>query len=65
MSSGTLPAEQVARHRSDGLDVTRSMTVLRAAAPFLRALILATIVTALIMVGLPAVLAIAAASSTI
>ena len=39
------------------------MTVLRAAVPFIRALILATVVTALIMIGLPAVLAIAAASS--
>ncbi len=39
------------------------MTVLRTAVPFVRALILATVVTVLIMIGLPAVLAIAAASS--
>jgi hypothetical protein len=63
MSSGTLPAEQLARHSAEGLPVTRTMTVLRAAAPFLRALILAGIVTALIMIGLPRVLAIAAAAS--
>jgi hypothetical protein len=63
MSSGTLPAEQIVRHSSDGLPVTRTMTVLRAAAPFIRALILAGIVTAIIMIGLPRVLAIAAAAS--
>jgi multisubunit Na+/H+ antiporter MnhC subunit len=63
MSSGMLPAEQLARHTPDGLSVTRSMAVLRAAAPLVRALILAGIVTALIMIGLPAVLAIASASS--
>ena len=61
MSSGTLPAEPLMRHTADGLAVTRSMTVLRAAAPFLRALILAGIVTALIMIGLPAMLHAAAA----
>lgn len=63
MSTQTLPAEAVSRHSADGLRVTGSMTVLRAAVPFIRALILATVVTALIMIGLPAVLAIAAASS--
>ena len=62
-STGMLPADQLARHRSDGMPVISSMAVLRAAAPFLRALILAGIVTAIIMIGLPAVLAIAAASS--
>jgi hypothetical protein len=60
MSTGILPAEPTVRHTSDGLSVTRSMVVLRAAAPFIRALILAGIVTALIMIGLPAVLRAAA-----
>jgi hypothetical protein len=62
MSTGMLPAEPLLRHTADGLSVTRSMAVLRAAAPFIRALILASVVTVLIMVGLPAVLAIAAGS---
>ena len=63
MSTGTLPAEQVGRHRSDGLPVLGSMTRFHAVLPFIRALILAVVVTALIMVGLPAVLAIASAAS--
>ena len=44
MSTGSLPAEHIVRHTADGLPVTRSMTSLRAAVPFLRALILASIV---------------------
>ena len=63
MTTGTFPAEQIPRHTSGGMPVTRSMAFLRAAVPFLRALFLAGIVTALIMIGLPAVLAIAAAST--
>jgi hypothetical protein len=63
MTTQTLPAETVSRHSADGLPVTGSMASFRAAAPFLRAIILAGIVTALIMIGLPAVLAIASASS--
>jgi hypothetical protein len=63
MSTGIFPRERIARHTVAAMPVTRSMAVLRAAVPFLRALILAGLVTALIMVGLPAVLAIAAASS--
>lgn len=63
MTSQTLPVETVSRHTADGLPVTGSMTTFRAAVPLLRALILAGIVTALIMIGLPAVLAIASASS--
>ena len=59
----TLPAEPLVRHTADGMPVTRTMTLLRAAAPLLRALILAGVVTALIMVGLPAVLAIARAAT--
>lgn len=63
MSSGTLQAEQVVRHTSEGLAVTGSMARFRAAVPLIRALILAGVVTILIMVGLPAVLAIASAST--
>ena len=62
MTTGTLPAEEVVRHTSDGLAVTRSMARFRAAVPFLRALILVGIVIVLIMFGLPRVLAIAAAA---
>ena len=62
MSTGSLPAEQIVRHTSDGLPVTNSMTSFRAAVPFIRALILVGIVIALIMFGLPRVLAIAAAA---
>lgn len=63
MSTGTMPAQQLIRHTSEGRPVTPSMTRFHAAAPFIRLLILAGVVTALIMVGLPAVLAIASASS--
>ncbi len=63
MSTGSLPAQQLIRHTSDGRPVTPSMTRFGAAAPFIRALILAGVVTAIIMIGLPAVLAIASASS--
>ena len=63
MSTGTLQAEQVVRHTTDVLPVTGTMARFRAAVPFIRALILAGIVTILIMVGLPAVLAIASAST--
>jgi len=62
MSTGSLPAEQIVRHTADGLPVTRSMASFRAAVPFIRALILVGIVIALIMFGLPQVLAIAAAA---
>ena len=63
MSTGIFPPDRIARHTVDVMPVTRSMALLRAAVPFLRALVLAGIVTALIMIGLPAVLAIAAAST--
>lgn len=63
MSTGTLPAEPLVRHSSDGLAVIDSMTRFHAAVPLIRAMILAVVVTALIMVGLPAVLAIASAAS--
>lgn len=63
MSIGTLPAEELVRHSSEGLPVIGSMTRFHSTVPFIRALILAAVVTALIMVGLPAVLAIASAAS--
>ena len=63
MTTGTFSAEPISRHTADGVPVTRSMALLRAAVPFVRALFLAGIVTALIMIGLPAVLAIAASST--
>ncbi len=59
----TLPAETFSRNTARPMRVTRSMTLLRAAAPFVRAVILASLVTALIMIGLPAVLAIARSAS--
>ena len=62
MSESTLPADRLARHIEERLRVSPSMAALRAAAPFIRAVVLAAVVTALIMVGLPAVLAIAATS---
>ena len=59
----TLPAEPLARHSTEATRVTRTMTPFRAAVPLVRALFLATVVTALIMIGLPAVLAIARAAT--
>ena len=50
-------------HSPGGLAVTRSMAMIRAALPFVRALILAGLVTVLILFGLPAVLTIAAAAT--
>lgn len=63
MTTGTLPAPTQVRHTPNRPPVTGSMASLRAAMPFIRAAILAGVVTALIMVGLPAVLAIASAAS--
>ena len=62
MQTGQVNANQVVRNTSDGLPVTGSMARFRAAAPFLRALILVGIVIVLIMFGLPKVLAFAAAA---
>jgi len=62
MSIGSLPAEQIVRNTSDGVPVSNSMVSFRAAVPLIRALILAGIVIALIMFGLPRMLAIAAAA---
>jgi hypothetical protein len=63
MTTGPAPAEQVSRHTDRGLAVPLTMQTVRAAFPIIRALILATIVTLLIMVGLPQLLAAAAAAS--
>ena len=62
MSTGSLPAEQIVRNTADGLPVSDSMASFRGAVPLIRALILVGIVIALIMFGLPRVLAIAAAA---
>jgi hypothetical protein len=56
-------ASDFARNTDGRPDVQRTMSPLHVALPFLRALVLAVLVTALIMVGLPAVLAIAAAAA--
>jgi len=63
MSTSPLHGDQVVRHSTDGLAVTRSMTTIRVAMPLIRALIVAGFVTVLIMVGLPVMLDIAAAAS--
>ena len=63
MSTGPVPADRVMRHTDRALDVPMAMHTVRAAFPLIRALILATIVTLLIMVGLPQLLAAAAAAS--
>lgn len=52
----------VARHSTNALAVTRSMTTVRAALPLVRALILAGLAVVLILFGLPAVLSAAAAT---
>jgi hypothetical protein len=62
MTTGPIPVDQFVRHTPRAMAVTPSMTTVRAAMPFIRALILATIVTVLIMVGLPTLLAAAAAA---
>jgi hypothetical protein len=63
MSSGPAPAERILRNNSRPLAVPVTMQMVRTAFPLIRALILATIVTLLIMVGLPQLLAAAAAAS--
>jgi hypothetical protein len=62
MSTGRVPVQQLVRHTSRSLAVPLTMSTVRAALPLIRALILATIVTLLIMVGLPTLLAAAAAA---
>ncbi len=62
MPTGPASAEPAVRHTPRMLAVPLTMQI-RAAIPFIRALILAAIVTLLIMVGLPQLLAAAAAAS--
>jgi len=63
MPNGPVQTETALRHTSRPLAVPLTMQTVRAAFPLIRALILATIVTLLIMVGLPQLLAAAAAAS--
>ena len=63
MSTSPVPVEQAVRHTSRSLAVPVAMETVRAALPLLRALVLATIVTLLIMVGLPTLLEAAAAAT--
>jgi multisubunit Na+/H+ antiporter MnhC subunit len=58
-----VPIIDVARHSSETSAVSPTMARFRAAAPFLRALILVAIVIVLIMFALPRLFAIAAAAS--
>ncbi|HSH22293.1 MAG TPA: hypothetical protein VK992_06745 [Candidatus Caenarcaniphilales bacterium] len=57
-------SSSVERHSVAEPSVTRAVETLRAAMPFVRPLVLAVIATALIMIGLPAVLALGAAAGT-
>ena len=63
MSNAPAPTERVLRHMPHALAVPLTMQTVRAAFPIIRALFLALIVTLLIMVGLPQLLAAAAAAS--
>jgi hypothetical protein len=63
MTTGPVPADQTLRHTTRTTTVPVAMEAVRAAYPLLRALVLAIIVTLLIMVGLPQLLAAAAAAS--
>jgi hypothetical protein len=63
MSSAPVPVDGVVRHTARTSAVPVTMQTVRAAFPLIRAVILATIVTLLIMVGLPQLLAAAAAAS--
>jgi hypothetical protein len=63
MTTGPVQVDQLVRHTPRTLAVPLSMETVRAALPLVRALILALIVTLLIMVGLPQLLAAAAAAS--
>ena len=49
MSSGSVPAGRAVRHTTKALVVPLTMQTVRAAYPLIRALVLATIVTLLIM----------------
>jgi hypothetical protein len=63
MSTGSAPAERFVRHTPRPPAVPLTMQRVRTAFPLIRALILAIIVTMLIMVGLPSLLAAAAAAT--
>ena len=63
MSSAPVPVDAAVRHTTRTPAVPVAMQTVRAAFPLIRAVILATIVTLLIMVGLPQLLAAAAAAS--
>ena len=63
MSSAPVPVDGAVRHTAPTPAVPVAMQTVRAAFPLIRAVILATIVTLLIMVGLPQLLAAAAAAS--
>jgi hypothetical protein len=62
-TSRTAPADltRQSRHRGPWSGVTGQMGIMRAALPFVRSLFFAAVATALIMIGLPAVLALGAA----
>ena len=62
MSTETAQYAQSVRHTGDAVAVTRTMGTTREAILIVRALVLAALVTVLIMVGLPAMLGIAAAA---
>ena len=63
MPISPVPVDPHVRHTARTLAVPVSMNAVRAYLPLIRALILATIVTLLIMIGLPTLLAAAAAAS--
>ena len=64
-STGTTAnAGAPARHSAGRLSVNSAVEMLRAAMPFIRPLVVAVLVTALIMIGLPAVLAMGAGAGT-
>ena len=63
MSTGSIPAERYVRHTPRVLDVPLSMNTVRAVYPLIRAVILAAVVILLIMIGLPTLLAAAAAAT--
>jgi hypothetical protein len=63
MPTGPVQVDRVLRHTPRTLAVPLTMETVRSALPIIRALILALIVTLLIMVGLPQLLAAAAAGS--
>lgn len=63
MSTSQVEIEPYVRHTTQATAVPLAMNAVRAAFPLIRALVLATVVTLLIMIGLPTLLAAAAAAS--